>query len=95
MCKSEEVSVPFAERVLHWPVLADFLSSQLTNTKITALSPGSFTSYVHFLVACVSEKFTCLCTCHGSISLSTIEVVHQIITFNNVVHFFKHRCCVF
>jgi hypothetical protein len=38
VCKSEEVSFPFAERDLHWPVPADFLSSRVTNTKITALS---------------------------------------------------------
>jgi hypothetical protein len=84
MCKSE-VSFPFAERDLHWPVLADFLSSSVTNTKITTLSPGSFTPYVHFIVAYFSAKFTCLRTCHGSISLSTNETVHQIITFCNVV----------
>jgi hypothetical protein len=51
MCKSEEVDFPFAERNLHWPISADFISSQVTSTKVTALSSGSFTSYVRFIVA--------------------------------------------
>jgi hypothetical protein len=95
MCKSEEVNFHFAEGNLHWPIPADFISSQVTNTKVTALSSGSFTSYVRFIVAYFSEKRVCLRTCHGSIRLSTNETVLQTVTFCNVIHCFGRRCCLF
>jgi len=34
VCKSEEVSFPFAERDLQWPIPADFISSQVTTLQL-------------------------------------------------------------
>jgi hypothetical protein len=50
MYKSDGVNFPVAEHDFYWPTRAGFISSQVINIGLTALSPDSRTSYVDCIV---------------------------------------------